>query len=113
MDYVPERIIKADNILNKVILGLNIVFPLLACSFTFVYNLQEENGIKLWVYLAITISFYLTFLLQVASGIFLFYALFKIERFITKEDKGLVNVKKWRFTQFHLDFICSLQQLSK
>ena len=38
MDYVPEKIIKADNILNKITLSLNIVLPLVAGSCTFLAN---------------------------------------------------------------------------
>ena len=51
MDYVPERIIKADNILNKIMLGLNIGIPILYGSSTFVNNYFEIKVLldPLWI----------------------------------------------------------------
>ena len=41
MDYVPDRIIKADNHLNKIMIGLNIAIPVIYASFLALANFWE------------------------------------------------------------------------
>ena len=41
MDYVPDRIIKADNLLNKIMLGLNITIPVLYAVLVAITNFIE------------------------------------------------------------------------
>ena len=96
MDYVPEKVIKADNILNKTMLGLNIAFPTLFSCTQFIGNFYAiEYGIQVpkWINILNRSSNILTVLLQVMSGVFLFYAIFKIKQIITNEDKQFVNIK--------------------
>ena len=96
MDYVPERIIKSDNLLNKIMLGFNIAVPVVYGSINFISNyLAIEVGVlPAWVKWTSRGSNISAVFFQIISGIFLFYALFKIQQFITKEDISLVDLKK-------------------
>ena len=89
MEYVPERIIKSDNILNKIMLSFNILVPALYGSFMFANNYFaiEKGDIPSLIDTINRCSNILAVVLQIISGVFLFYALFKIKQFITKEDR--------------------------
>ena len=97
MDYVPDRIIKADNRLNKIMLSFNVVIAVLYSALCVFCNLSrmanvEGTGLSwlLWSSRCLNI---LAIVFQVISGLFLFYAIFKIKSIITKEDSKLVNLK--------------------
>ena len=77
-------------------LGLNITIPVLYGCAVFLgnYFLIEVGARPLWVICASAGSDILSVLLQIISGVFLFYALFQIKQFITKDATTYVNLKK-------------------
>ena len=97
MDYVPDRIIKADNRLNNFMLSFNIVIAVLYstlnifCNFSRMKNDSGEG--LLWLLWSSRCLNILAIVFQIISGLFLFYAIFKIKSIITKEDSKLVNLK--------------------
>ena len=97
MDYVPDRIIKADNCLNKIMLSFNIVIAVLYSASCFLGNLSRmKNDLgaePIWLKWSARCLNILAIVFQVISGLFLFYAIFKIKSIITKEDSKLVNLK--------------------
>jgi hypothetical protein len=81
MDYVPERIKKADNILNKFMLSFNIAVPVIYGISQFVNNLLGIEFLRFpgWIRYTNRVLNISAVLLQLISGLFLFWALLKIK----------------------------------
>ena len=95
LEYIPERIINADNLLNSILFALNTVIPILfgLSNFGAGYLSQyRKKNIPKWISIADIILSNSVVLLQIISGLFLFFAIFRIKNLITKEDSALVNI---------------------
>ena len=96
---VPQNILKCDKAINKTMITLNIFFPLMYGISTFQWNYIEIYiGEKpLWLVIGARLLINVIVFLQIVSGTFVGYALFKIKQSINKEDASIVNVKTMTF----------------
>ena len=96
---VPQNILKCDKAINKTMITLNIFFPLMYGISTFQWNYVEIYiGEKpLWLVIGARLLINVIVFLQIVSGTFVGYALFKIKQSINKEDASIVNVKTMTF----------------
>ena len=84
---MPKKTLKINKYIYYVLLSLNIVMPLIASvlsiiSTTIYFNNPAET--KLFYLRALKFSDFVTPVLGVLSGIFLFYAVFTINKFLKK-----------------------------
>ena len=85
---IPDKVIRSNKALNRCFLTFNILVPLLQGISTFMNNLTYFNqgkSVPIWN-ITMNIIQYLTFLLQIISGIFFGFAIYKIKQQISKEE---------------------------